>query len=144
LPCMEPLLTVKFKGHPNVRATNSMTLEVTREDFLTLRGDCIIGILADAACSDLGDEARAYIMKDGSRLRFALAVGGESFQFAASGSSALTLTHGVSMVIRKSAFSSPRTLAVRSTAAACDVPRSIVAKLASGAEGQLSAYRATS
>jgi len=102
---MKPLFTVRFKGHSNVKATNAMTLEVTREDFLTLRGDCIIGILADSACNDLGDEAKAYILRDGSKLGFSLAVGGDRFEFSAFGSSSLTLTHRMSMVIRKSTYS---------------------------------------
>ena len=76
---MQDLFTVTFKGHPNVRATNRMTLELTREDFLTLRGDCILGILADAACRDLSNEAKAQICTDDSKLRFRIEVEGEHF-----------------------------------------------------------------
>jgi hypothetical protein len=137
---MEPLFTVRFKGHPNVTATNAMTLEVTREDFLTRRGDCIVGILADSACRDIRDDAKAFIRSDGSRLMFALIVGSDRFGFSAYGASSLTLTHPMSMVIRKSTFSCSRTVAVRSTAAANDIPRRMVTKLATGAEGELSAY----
>jgi len=138
---LEPVLTVRFKGHPNVRATNRMTLEVTREDFLTLRGDCILGICADSACNDLTDDAKAFIRRDNARLRFVIDVEGESYDFEACGLSSLTLTHPLSMVIRRSEYSCSRTLAVRSTAAACDVPRPMVAKLAAGSEGELRAYR---
>jgi hypothetical protein len=134
-------LTVRFKGHPNVRATNRMTLEVTREDFLTLRGDCILGVRADSACKDLTDDTRAFICRDSSRLRFVIDVEGKSFDFDACGSSSLTLTHPLSMVIRRSTYCCSRTLAVKSTAAACDVPRPMVAMLASGSEGELRAYR---
>lgn len=31
-------------GHPNIKATHVKTLEFTKDDFLTERGDCIIGI----------------------------------------------------------------------------------------------------
>jgi hypothetical protein len=133
-------MTVRFRGHPNVLATNRMTLEVTREDFLTLRGDCILGIGADLACKDLTDEAKAVICNDDSRLRFVIDVEGKVFEFGASGSGLLTLTHPLSMVIRRSTYSSPRTLAVKSTAAACDVPRPMVAELACGSKGELRAY----
>jgi hypothetical protein len=33
-------------GHPNVSANNRTTFEVTKEDHLTRRGDCIIAINA--------------------------------------------------------------------------------------------------
>jgi hypothetical protein len=137
---LEPLIRVRFRGHPNVRATNTMTMEVTREDFLTLRGDCIIGILADKACRDLDSKAKAFIRSDGARLRFSLVVEGERFEFSAHGASSLPLAHPMSMVIRKSAFSCSRTLAIRSSAAACDVPRTMVARLSAGADGELTAY----
>ncbi len=34
-------------GHPNIRATHVKTLEFTKDEHLTERGDCIIGIKAD-------------------------------------------------------------------------------------------------
>ncbi|HIP75502.1 MAG TPA: DUF371 domain-containing protein, partial [Thermococcus paralvinellae] len=34
-------------GHENIKATHKSTLEITKEDFLTPRGDCIICIKAD-------------------------------------------------------------------------------------------------
>jgi|YelNatPaOPRAMG01_1025707.scaffolds.fasta_scaffold23867_3 hypothetical protein len=135
-----PLAVVHFRGHHNVKATNTMTLEVTKDEFLTPRGDCIIGVMSDMGCGDLPHEAKGYLMKDGARVRLVVEVGGESFIFHAYGSSSLTLTHASSMVIRRSAYTCPRTLAIRSTAAACDLPRSIVAKLANGALGALKLY----
>jgi hypothetical protein len=140
---LEPIFTVHFSGHPNILATNRMTLEVTKEDFLTLRGDCIMGIMADASSAELSGQAKAFICRDGSRLRFDIKVERERFSFFASGSRSLTLTHPMSMVIRRSTYSCPRTLAVKSTAAACDLPRPLVARLASGAQGELAAYEAS-
>jgi hypothetical protein len=137
---LEQIMTVHFRGHANVLATNRMTLEVTREDFLTPRGDCILGIGADSACRDLTEHAKTIICNDTSRLRFVIDVEGEVFEFRASGSGLLTLTHPLSMVIRRSTYTCSRTLAVKSTAAACDVPRAMVAKLASGSKGELRAY----
>ncbi len=34
-------------GHPNIKATHFKTLEFTKDEDLTERGDCIIGIKAD-------------------------------------------------------------------------------------------------
>ncbi len=137
---MDQLMKVRFTGHPNVLATNRMTLEVTREDFLTPRGDCIIGILADSACAGLSEVAKEALRSDGSKILFRIQVGDERYEFVAHGSSALQLSHPMSMVIRKSSYVSDRTLAVKSEAAACDVPRSLVARLAKGATGELAAF----
>jgi hypothetical protein len=134
------LFTVHFTGHRNVLASNGMTLEVTKEDFLTLRGDCIVGIRADAACRDLDDRVRAELRRPDSRILFVMEVGGEQFRFEASGSSALSLEHPLSMVVRKSTYTCSRTLAIRSSAAARDLPRSMVSRLARGADGELRVY----
>ncbi len=42
-------LIYKFScyGHPNIKATHVKTLEITKDDGLSERGDCIIGIKAD-------------------------------------------------------------------------------------------------
>ncbi len=139
-PSLEHIFTVHFRGHPNVRATNEMTLEITRESYLTPRGDCIVGIMADAACKDLSGRAKGELRKTGSQVAFVIAVGADRFSFRASGSEALPLESPVSMVIRKSTYTCHRTLAVRSTAAASDLPRSMVAKLAGGSSGELLIY----
>lgn len=136
------LATVHFRGHPNVKATNTMTLEITKEDFLTPRGDCIIGILSDTSCAELAPAAKAHLMRDGSAVLLEVQVEDERFVFTAYGSSSLSLLHPQSMVVRRSTYVCPRTLAIRSTAAARDLPRSMVKRLASGATGTLNLYKA--
>jgi hypothetical protein len=42
-----PIEKINAVGHPNVLATHEKTIEITKEDFLTPTGDCIIGINAD-------------------------------------------------------------------------------------------------
>jgi hypothetical protein len=137
---VEPLFVVRFKGHPNVRATNRMTLEVTREDFLTLRGDCIVGICADVGCADLPAPAKELLRRNEGRVRLTFSVGERTFELTAWGSSALPLTHPESMVIRRSSYTCSRTVAIRSSAAACDLPREMVKSLASGVAGEMRAY----
>jgi hypothetical protein len=136
------LATVHFSGHPNVKATNRMTLEITKEDFLTPQGDCIIGILSDTSCAELAPNVKAHLARDGSAVLFEIQVQGERFVFTAYGSSSLSLLHPLSMVIRRSTYTCWRTLAIKSTAAACDLPRSMVKRLVAGAEGTLNLYKA--
>ncbi|MEM3095074.1 MAG: DUF371 domain-containing protein, partial [Nitrososphaera sp.] len=44
---------VIFYGHPNVQSLHGKTVEITKDEHLTLRGDCIIGVRASKACADL-------------------------------------------------------------------------------------------
>lgn len=122
---------VEFFGHPMVRSRHRNTIEVTREPNLTLRGDCIIGVRADKGLPDLSRDVRESIRTDGSKLLVTIEVPSGSFVVRAFGNSALTLEDPHEMVIRKSEYVSPRTLAIRADAAARDIPRTIVQSLRS-------------
>ena len=102
---------------------------MTRDDNLTSRGDCIIGVSADKGCSGLRDETKAALRSPGSRVVFRVAAGPDSFLFHATGNPRLELSHSHDIVVRKSEFLCERTLAVRADAAAKDIPRSLVARL---------------
>jgi hypothetical protein len=131
---------VKFQGHPNITARHKTTLEITKEPHLTLRGDCIIGVNSSASVYDLPDEMKNKIRKNNSRIDFLITVGGFSFSFFGYGHEGLSLSHPTDIVIRKSEFLSERTLAIRSSAAAIDLPREIVAILRTGAHGELKIF----
>jgi hypothetical protein len=120
---------VLFLGHPLISATHPTTIELTREAHLTKKGDCIIGVSADKGAAGLSADFRRAIRTDSAKLRVTVRVGDDSFRFRARGSSGLTLTDPNEMVIRKSEFLSPRTLAVSARSAAKDVPRAIVRQL---------------
>jgi len=122
---------VEFYGHPMVRSRHRNTIEVTRDPNLTISGDCIIGVRADKGLSDLSKDVRDSIRADGSELLITIEVPPESFVVRASGSSLLSLEDSHEMVLRKTEFISPRTLAIRADAAAKDIPRRIVENLRS-------------
>ncbi len=122
---------VEFFGHPMVRSRHRNTIEVTRDPNLTLRGDCIIGVRADKGLSDLTSGLKDAIRTDGSELFITVVIPESSFLIRAAGSSRLPLGDPHEMVIRKSEFVSPRTLAVRADAAAKDLPRAMVESLRS-------------
>ena len=122
---------VEFYGHPLVRSRHRNTIEVTRDPDLTIRGDCIVGVRADKGLTDLSKDVREGIMTDGSELVVTIEVDREAFEVRAAGSSMLSLEDRHELVLRKSDFISPRTLAIRADAAAKDVPRSIVERLKS-------------
>ncbi len=45
--------TFLAKGHENILAEHVKTIEITKDDYLTTRGDCIIGIKADFKLEEL-------------------------------------------------------------------------------------------
>ena len=121
--------TVVFRGHPMVRALHPTTIEVTTEEDLTARGDCIIGVAADKGCEQLGEAARAAIRTAGARVRIKILVGGLQFVVKARGDPGLQLSDRHEMVVRRSSFLSERTLAVHADFAARDIPRPMIRML---------------
>lgn len=118
--------TVKFRGHRMVRSTHPTTIEVTTEEDLTEQGDCIIGVGAEKGCAGLGPGVKSLLRAEGVRVKVTIAAGGESFVIHARGDPRLTLTHPHDLVVRKSEFTSDRTVAVGADASSRDIPRSLV------------------
>jgi len=128
---------VTFSGHRNITATHKTTFEITKSKSLTKRGDCIIGVAADKACADLDQRVKDALRKGGV-VYLTICIGDLSFKVRAEGSPQLTLTDEEDIVVRRSSYTCPRTLAVRADAAACDIPRSLVNLLRSeGCRGYL-------
>jgi len=127
---------VHFTGNVNISATHPTTLEITKARKLTKNGDCIIGINADKGCAAL-DLLLKEAIRGGRTLNLNIIIEDMSFGFVAYGDSRLQLTDREELVVRKSDFISSRTLAVRSSVAAVDIPREMVAALRAGAHGVL-------
>ena len=121
--------TIAFHGHPMVRAEHATTIEITTEEHLTEKGDCIVGIGAEKGCGGLQEQTREALRREGAKVQFRMRVEGKSFELEARGDPRLELAHPRDMVIRKSMFASDRTLAVGASAAAKDLPREMVTML---------------
>jgi len=117
---------VTFHGHPMVRSAHPTTIEVTTEDHLTPRGDCIVGVGASSGCAQLDPRVKEGLRRKGSRVTIRLVVGSLVFEVKAEGDPRLELSHPSDIVIRRSDFISDRTLAVRADASAKDIPRGMV------------------
>ncbi|MCD6348217.1 MAG: DUF371 domain-containing protein, partial [Candidatus Korarchaeota archaeon] len=66
---------------------------------------------------------------EGGEISISLMTGDMEFSFRAWGDRELKLKHGSDAVVRRSAYIDDRTLAIRSTAAAKDLPRSMIRTL---------------
>ncbi|OYT27415.1 MAG: hypothetical protein B6U97_01700 [Candidatus Altiarchaeales archaeon ex4484_96] len=125
-------------GHPNVCAKHKTTLELTTDDYLTPRGDCIIAIKADKSLKQLPDMLLDKLRKNESRIKLLIECNGVQDEVFAWGSADLILNHPADMVVRKSDFICPRTLAIKANKAAADLKRELVGELRKGLDVKIS------
>ncbi|MGQ9468477.1 MAG: DUF371 domain-containing protein [Nitrososphaerales archaeon] len=122
---MKAIDSVEFFGHPLIKATHKTTFEITKEEKLSIKGDCIIGVKANKACKDLDDRLKRLITND-VPIKITIHVGKYIFEANAMGHPSLMLTDEKDIVVRKSNYVCPRTLAIKSDKAAIDIPRDII------------------
>ncbi len=120
---------IKFSGHENIRSTHKKTIEITKESNLTPQGDCIIGVNASSSCSDLPGSLKEKLQDPKSKVQFSIKVAQHEFIVNGRGHQNLTLTHTEDIVIRKSDFVCPRTLAVNCDKTSDLLPREMVTLL---------------
>ncbi|WP_297069271.1 DUF371 domain-containing protein [Thermococcus sp.] len=116
---------IHCRGHGNVKATHKSTLEFTKENYLTSKGDCILCVGADRGINDFNEEFKSAL-RAGKKLLIRIKVGDLIDEVRAEGSPELILDHEYSMVIRKSTYIDARTLAIRANKAAKDIDRRLV------------------
>ncbi len=125
---------IHCQGHRNVTALHQTTLEITTEDHLTSRGDCIIGIKAGRGLPGLSANFRSLLARDDAELVTVLSCGGLEAMIRSSGSREMTLHHPSDLVWRKSSFVCSRTVGIRSDTAACNLPGEMIALLREGCD----------
>jgi hypothetical protein len=117
------------RGHENVQANNKTTFEITKETFLTKRGDCIITVGATKGASDLNPKFKRVAQSEGARIKITIEANDEVETVNAWGSPKLLLTDPADLVVRKSDYVCGRTLAILADKAAKDLSRKLVEKL---------------
>ena len=117
---------ISFTGHQNVRSLHQRTIEITKESHLTPQGDCIIGVNASCSCADIPQEIKEKIRNPDAKIRFSIIVQDNVFELTGNGHQDLLLEHESDIVIRKSDFVCPRTLAVRCDKSSNDIPRDMI------------------
>lgn len=120
---------IVFYGHPNVLALHKTTIEVTKDDYLTQNGDCIIGINSNKSCDDLNVKLKRLIQTDGIPVQFQFLIGNYSFKVNGFGNRDLNLTNKHDLVLRKSNFISPRTISIKCDKSSNQIPREIISEL---------------
>jgi len=120
---------IQFSGHKNIRSNHKKTIEITKESHLTPSGDCIIGVNASASCADLPSLLKKKLQNPKSKVFFSIKVGTHEFNVEGRGHENLILTHMDDIVIRKSDFVCPRTLAIKCNKSSDLIPREMISLL---------------
>jgi len=119
-------IEIPFQGHKNILSLHQKTLEITKDDELTSNGDCIVGVSANIACLDLPEKMKKKIRNPKTKITFSIRAGNKKFTIEGNGSKKLSLKHTKDIVLRKSAFTCSRTIAINCDNASSDIPRDFV------------------
>ena len=117
---------IPFYGHENIRSLHQKTIEITTKPELTLQGDCIIGVRASCGCNDIPEKMKNLLRASKSDVSFTITVKDLSFKVRGRGHKDLILTNPHDIVIRKSSFICPRTLATHCNKASDSISRKII------------------
>lgn len=121
------------RGHHMIKALHPSTFELTKDAYLTERGDCIIGIEADKAATDLNPELKKMLKKNTTIVIIILRADDVMDMVLAQGNQKLTLSDERRIVIRRSSYIDPATLAINANKSAKDIRRDLIAKLSNPA-----------
>jgi hypothetical protein len=88
-----------------------------------------VGVNSSLACVDLSENLKKKIRNPDTEIVFTILVDEYSFSVHGKGSEKLTLKHSSDIVLRKSAFTCSRTIAIKCDKASDDIPRKMVKKL---------------
>ena len=115
-------------GHENISCIHSSTIELTKDQNVTKRGTCILGIKATKSCFDLNEETKKKI-KHGNKLTIKIKVDNEIDTFYGYGHPNLTLLNPNEMVFRKSDYICDRTVLIRCSKASRDLNNKLIDKI---------------
>lgn len=115
-------------GHENIRCIHSSTIELTKDQNITKRGTCILGIKATKGCLDLNKETKKRI-RLGRKLTIKIKVDDEWDTFYGYGHPNLKLLNPNEMVFRKSDYICERTVLIRCSKASRDINSKLIEKI---------------
>lgn len=114
-------------GHPNITALHKTTFEITKDENLTGRGDCIIGVKANKAICDLNSGIKE-LLKAGCKAKIILKLPqyGVKDEIQGFGHEKMSFEHESDIVIRKSNFVCGRTLLIKASKSAFEIDRELI------------------
>ena len=125
---MKTLDIVHANGHKNVSCLHKTTIEITKNENLSKRGDCILAVRASKGCYDLNYDLKTQIWKE-RKIRVMIKVGNIKDSFFGFGSKDLKLLDKSDIVFRKSDFICERTALINCNKASNQINRKIINSL---------------
>lgn len=129
------MISVEFKakGHKNVKATHASTLEITKQDFVTETGDCVVLVCSELGSSDLPEEFKRALKRNDAVVLLEIYVDNYYEKIIGKGSSDFILNSD-SLVFRTSDYIDPRTVMIKANKSARDLDRDLINELKKGRE----------
>ena len=118
-------------GHPNILGTHKTTLEFTKDDDLSLRGNCIIGVKADFEL----DKLKEFIRKSNNKkISITMKTISKNKKYKKVQEKIYaelnpSFNSNNELVIRKTDFVSERTFAIKADKAAFELNKDLVEQL---------------
>lgn len=125
---MELLEEINAYGHKNIMCSHKTTIELTKENHLTIKGNCILGINCSKACADLSSNLKDKI-QNGKKIMVTIKVDDLKDQFYGYGNPKLTLLDEKDIVFRKSNFICDRTILINCNKASNELDKKLIEKL---------------
>lgn len=126
---MRVIENIEAWGHFNISAKNETTFEVTKENYLTTKGDCIIAVHANKGARDLNDEFKRLARSNKAHITVVVKAGNFKEVTVGWGDPRLTFDHATDLVARKSDYICNRTLMIKSNKAAINFSRDLIMKI---------------
>lgn len=125
------LKKIKFAawGHHNITCLHETTFMITKDEYLTPRGDCIAAIKAEKGLADLPSNFKELVKFEETVITLRIDVEDRCFIIEGKGDPNLIYSHPDDMVARKSDYIGDRTLMISANKAAIDMDREIVRML---------------
>lgn len=125
---MDIMEEITAYGHKNIICSHKSTIELTKADYLTKKGTCILGINCSKACADISSDLKDLIHR-GKKVNVLIKVDDVEDQFYGFGDPNLTLLDEKDMVFRKSNFICSRTILIKCSKASNELNQKLIDKL---------------
>ncbi|MBI2649855.1 DUF371 domain-containing protein [Candidatus Woesearchaeota archaeon] len=114
-------------GHPNILGTHKTTFEFTKDENVSLRGDCIVGIKADFELGKLKEFIRKSIKNNNKKISIIIKTLSKSITIKETVFATINpdFNDDKEFVIRKTDFASERTFAIKANKAAFELNRDL-------------------